>query len=151
MRRKASWRVSTPRMAVIAGESAGVLAPSCCWNPMTLPKLAEVRRLATARNSSKFVAGNVYLHGGTTGAELRRRTASVVATWTSSCCFEVLAGSTGELEKLCGLESKPYCRDFCDYFHSVIERQITGIVHSVGKILECIGIELCLDIFERGQ
>ena len=80
MRRKASWRVSTPKMAVVAGSRAGVLPPSCCCSPMTLPKLVEVIRLATLRNSSKFVAGNLYLHGGTTGAEFRRRTPPTVAT-----------------------------------------------------------------------
>ena len=53
IRRKASWRVSTPRMAVVAGSKAGVLPSSCCWSPMTLPKLVEVIRLAMARKSSK--------------------------------------------------------------------------------------------------
>ena len=59
MRRKASWRVSAPKMLVVDGPSAGLLAPSCSCAPITLPKLAEVSRFATARNWSKFVAGNV--------------------------------------------------------------------------------------------
>ena len=80
MRRKASWRVSTPRMLDVAGARAGALPSSCSCNPITLPKFAEVMRFATARNSSKVVVGNVYLQGGTTGPEFSRRTAPTVAT-----------------------------------------------------------------------
>lgn len=40
----------------------------------------EVNKWATERKVLKEVTGKVYVHGGTTGAELRRKTAPTVAT-----------------------------------------------------------------------
>ena len=95
MRRKASWRGSTPERVVMAGPRVDVFSLSCCWRPMTLPDLVHVRTLATARNESKSVARMVSLHGGTTGPEFRRITAAVMATQNSYCCSLCQAAEFG--------------------------------------------------------
>ena len=80
MRKNASCLVSTPKIADEAAPLA-IVPGSCSWIPMMLPKLAQVMRFATARNSSKFVTGNVYLQARTGGdCSVRRRTSETTAT-----------------------------------------------------------------------